>query len=89
MVDARKVGECTVRLGAGREKKGDTIDYAVGALVHVKTGDHVEMGQLLFTVHANDPARAAQACQELAEAVEWSDKKVDRLPLFYGVIPEE
>lgn len=86
MVDARLVGECTVRLGAGREKKGDPIDHAVGALVHVKTGDQVKAGQQLFTVLANDKVKAEQARQELLDSLTWSDTPVEPLPLFYGVI---
>ncbi len=85
-VHARRVGETAVVLGAGREKKGDPVDHAVGIVVHVKVGDEVEAGQPLFTIHANDPAKLAQARAALLDAVTWSDTPTPRLPLFYGVI---
>ena len=85
-VHARVVGETAVLLGAGREKKGDAIDHAVGVVVHHKVGDRLETGQPLFTLHASDAQRQAQARQLLLEAHTWSDSPVLPLPLFYGVI---
>ncbi len=85
-VDARIVGETVVALGGGRAKKGDPIDHAVGVILHHKVGDQVEAGQPLFTVHASDEQRLAQARQPLLEACAWSDAPVAPLPLFYGVI---
>ena len=83
---AREVGETSVELGAGRARKGDPIDHAVGIMVHHKVGDHVEAGEPLFTVHANDADRLAHAVERLHTAVEWSDTACDPLPLFYGVV---
>jgi pyrimidine-nucleoside phosphorylase len=86
VVDAETVGETSMGLGAGRARKEDPIDYGVGIEVLVKVGDHVEQDAPLFTVHANDPERLAWAKEDLPAAVEWSDRPVDPLPLFYDVI---
>ena len=88
-VHARLVGEIAVRLGAGRNKKTDPIDPAVGVLVHVKTGQHVETGQVLFTIHAATQAACDSAAQDLVQTVTWSAKPVDPQPLFYGVVGGE
>jgi pyrimidine-nucleoside phosphorylase len=85
-IHARLIGEASVLLGAGRNKKGDTIDHAVGVLIHHKVGDWVEEGQPLFTIHANDEGRLAEARRILIEAHTWSNVEVERLPLFYDVI---
>lgn len=85
-IDAREVGETSVELGAGRAKKGDSIDHSVGVVVHTKVGDHIEKGQPLFTIHANDEAKLASARQQLLEAYQWSAKKIKPLPLFYGTL---
>ncbi len=85
-VDALQVGLAALDLGAGREKKGDPVDHAVGVVVHHKVGDTVEAGEPLFTLHANDQDRLAAARQRLAGAVELSDEPVEPLPLFYGVV---
>lgn len=83
-VHARLFGEAVVLLGGGRAKKGDSIDHAVGAVVHVKVGDSVERGQPLFTLHANSRETLEQARQHLQPAIAWSETPVAPLPLFYG-----
>lgn len=86
MVNARDVGETSVLLGAGRAKKEDPIDHAVGIIVHHKVGDFVSAGQPLFTVHANRQELLNAALERLAGAISWSDTPVAELPLFYDVI---
>ncbi len=85
-IHAREVGETSVDLGAGRAKKGDSIDHAVGIVIHHKVGDYVRKGDLLFTIHANDYSKLAQAKERLLAAHTWSKTPVEPLPLFYGVI---
>jgi pyrimidine-nucleoside phosphorylase len=85
-VDARIVGETSVALGAGRAKKGDPIDLAVGILVHHKVGEELEKGEPLFTVHANDQAKLDEARERLLAAHTWSEKPVEPLPHFYGMV---
>jgi len=85
-VHARTVGETAVLLGAGRKIKGEAIDLAVGIMVHVKVGDHVDCGQPLFVVHARDEATLTEAKLKLQEAVRLSPIPVEPLLHFHGVI---
>ncbi len=85
-IHARQVGETAVALGAGRARKGDPIDHAVGIIVHRKVGDFVRAGEPLFTIHANDPQRLEEARSRLRASIAWSDAPVERLPLFYEVV---
>lgn len=85
-VHARTVGETAVVLGAGRRKKGDAIDPAVGIMVQVKVGDQIEVGQPLFVIHARDESSLLEAEASLVEAVSISPQPVDPLPLFYGLV---
>jgi len=85
-INAREVGETSVELGAGRARKEDPIDHAVGIEIHHKVGDSVEAGQPLFTIHANDAAKLAAAKTRLLAAHQWSTEPVQPLPLFYDVI---
>ena len=85
-VHAREVGESAVDLGAGRAKKGDAIDPAVGILVHIKVGDHVKAGQVLFEVKANNLELAEKVIPRLLAAVKIVNEPVDKLPLFWGTI---
>ena len=88
-IHAAQVGEAAVLLGAGREKKGDPIDYSVGVVLHCKVGDYIEKEQPLFTIHANNEAKLALAREKLLAALSWSKEKVPSLPLFYGTYPEK
>mgnify|MGYP001145747732 CR=1 FL=1 len=82
----REVGETAVELGAGRARKTDAIDYAVGIEILHKVGDWVEQDAPLFTIHANDPHKLKQARARLLAAYQWSREPVQPLPLFYGVV---
>lgn len=82
-VQARSVGEAAVTLGAGRAKKSDPVDHAVGFVIHKKVGDRVEMGEALFTVHANDESKLAEAREAVLAAYSFSDDVITPLPLFY------
>jgi len=82
-VAASRVGMAVVTLGGGREKKEDKLDYSVGVVLHHKVGDAVENGEPLFTIHANDEAKLAEARERVLSAYTFSDEPVERLPLFY------
>ena len=85
-VNAREVGETSVQLGAGREKKGDLIDPAVGIMVYAKIGDQVQAGQTVFEIHANNAGKLLQAKERLKNAIEITQDRVERPPYFHGVI---
>jgi len=82
-IHARNVGEASVILGAGRAKKSDAVDHSVGIVIHKKVGDKIEMGEPLFTIHANDESKLAEARQMTLTAHFFSDKDAPPLPLFY------
>src|SRR5690349_15921769 len=83
-VQARTVGEAAVTLGAGRAKKSDPVDHAVGFVIHHKVGDKVQEGEPLFTIHANDEAKLGDAREAVLSAHNFSDQPVEKLPLFYN-----
>lgn len=85
-VAAEQIGIAAFDLGAGREKKGDPIDLAVGLEVHAKVGDKVESGAPLVTIHASKPEQLAACHARLGQAITFSDLPVEPLPLFYGTI---
>lgn len=68
--DARKVGETAVRLGAGRARVEDDVDFTVGFSRLAKTGVRVGKGQPLAEVHARSREDLDFAFKKLAEAVE-------------------
>ncbi|MBL8119253.1 MAG: pyrimidine-nucleoside phosphorylase [Anaerolineae bacterium] len=83
---ADEIGIASSELGAGREKKGDPVDLAVGLEVHIKVGDFVQSGDILITIHANSQVKLAACRARLEKAIRLSPTPVDRLPLFYETI---
>jgi pyrimidine-nucleoside phosphorylase len=55
------VGTACVILGGGRERKEDSVDPAVGIVVHKKIGDKVAKGEALCTIHCHSDAQGARA----------------------------
>jgi pyrimidine-nucleoside phosphorylase len=66
-IDALTVARAAAGLGASRARKDEPIDLAVGVELAVQVGGLVGRGQALATVHANDPARLAEAVGVLGE----------------------
>jgi pyrimidine-nucleoside phosphorylase len=69
-VRARVVAAAAMALGAGRERKEDPVDHAVGVVCRAKRGDRVERGHTLAEIHARDEAAAEAAETELLTAYE-------------------
>jgi len=85
-IDAMEVGLTAMLLGAGRAKKGDPIDHAVGVVLRAKIGDYVKRDEPLLTIHANDGNRLAHARERLLAAYTWSEEPVQAPPLVYEII---
>ncbi len=82
--DAEALGRAAMWLGAGRVRKGDPIDPAVGIELLAKVGDEVQVGETIAVIHARDKDRA-QACAGLVlDAVRLSDEPVPIRPLIHG-----
>lgn len=85
-IDALGIARAALELGAGREKKDDLIDHAVGLLVHVKVGNSVEAGTPLVTILANDSARMERAARQVMNAITISQEPVEPLTLVHDII---
>ena len=84
-IDARKVGLSAVALGAGRQRKGDTVDMAVGVVFHAKIGDWVDEGQPLFTIHASRLV-TSEIRDQLLAAYAWSSQPTAPPALIYNIL---
>ena len=81
-IDTRRVGLAVVALGGGRMRATDTIDTDVGLTDIVALGTHVDVGDVLATVHARNDASANGALQALEQAIIISDAPPTPLPLI-------
>jgi thymidine phosphorylase len=75
-----------VILGGGRERKEDSVDPAVGIVLHKKVGDRVAAGDLLATIHHNDDSRAERAWELISQSCHIDDTAPERRPLIHRVI---
>ena len=80
-VEAEEIGLASVGLGAGRLRKGDPVDPAVGIVVHPKIGDRLEAGAPIGEVHARDREAAAEATRRVLAAMNVADGPVQPPPL--------
>nr|WP_318033392.1 hypothetical protein [Mycoplasmopsis cynos] len=44
-----------MKLGAGRQKKEDVLDFEAGITLNKKTNDYVKTGDILFTLYSSKP----------------------------------
>jgi pyrimidine-nucleoside phosphorylase len=85
-MDTERVGTASVRLGAGRERKGEPIDHAVGLVLLAKVGDRVEVGQPLVEVHARAESAVEAVRGMLLASYRWSEGSVPVAPLLLGSV---
>ncbi len=85
-LNARKVGEISGALGAGRVRKEDDIDETVGVMLCKKVSDEVRTGDILAYVHANNEELSAKAVKDLEEVYKIGDIKPKRLEVILGIV---
>lgn len=80
------VGESASLLGAGRETKTDTIDYAAGLILMKKTGDFVKRGEPIAELYAANAERLSAGEARFLSALTFSEKQPPKSPLILGVV---
>lgn len=88
-MDTTQIGNIGQALGAGRAKKTDAIDPAVGLVMNVRIGDKVKAGDSLATLHANKEELLSSASAALHDAIDIIQKVPTQPPLIYAVITRE
>ena len=86
LLDARKVGELSGSIGAGRVRKEDKIDETVGIVLAKKVGDFVKVEEVLAYVHANNLELGEYAVKELQDIYKISKEKIEKTKTILGVI---
>ena len=85
-LNALEVGRTAMLLGAGREQLGDSIDYTAGVKLSKKYGDYVTVGEVIAIMYSNDEARIDAAGQRLLNAYQFSNHRLNPLPLVIDTI---
>ena len=83
-IAADEVGLASVRLGAGRETKGQAIDHRTGIVLHAKVGARVERGAAFADVHHSGKPADTLAIEQVRDAFTWSTVPVVPRKLVLG-----
>ena len=85
-LDALEVGVASWRLGAGRERKEDAVQFGAGIELNVQIGSKIEAGQPLMTLFTDTEEKFERAIELASGAVEISDSSVAQRKLILGRI---
>ena len=86
---SKEVGKLAGILGAGREKKEDKIDPAVGIILKKKVAEKVRENEVLAYIHANDEEKLIEAKIRLKEIIKITQSKVDKEETILEIITSE
>jgi pyrimidine-nucleoside phosphorylase len=85
-IDAEDIGTASNMIGAGRDRKEDAIDPAVGAILEVKIGEKVDAGSVLCRLYYTKEERVEEAAEMVEDAFKISAQKPDERELILEVV---
>ena len=68
-LDALAVGTASWRLGAGRARKEDEVQFGAGIILHAKRGEKIEKGAPLLTLYTDEEERFDRAVEALSGGI--------------------
>jgi pyrimidine-nucleoside phosphorylase len=83
---AEDIGVASNMIGAGREKKEDAIDPAVGIILEVKVGEKVDAGSILCRLYYTKEDHVDEAANRVEDAFRISGQKPDERELILEVV---
>lgn len=86
LIDAEDIGVASNMIGAGRSKKEDTIDPAVGIILEVKVGEKVDAGSVLCRLYYTKEDNVDEAAEMVEDAFRISAQKPDERELILEVV---
>lgn len=85
-MDAEACGRAALALGAGRHKKGDPIDYKAGLRILKKTGDFVELGEVIAYVQSSTKELLSMGAEAYVDALQFGDTAPAGHPLILASV---
>ena len=81
-----EAGIASLILGGGRETKDSVIDLSVGIILNKKVGAHVNAGEELAVLYANDKEKLKTAKERLMNAYRIGKEKIEKNNVIIGVV---
>jgi pyrimidine-nucleoside phosphorylase len=85
-IDAEDIGIASNMIGAGRDKKEDSIDPAVGIILEVKVGEKVDAGSVLCRLYYTKEDRVEEAADMVEDAFRISAQRPEDRELILEVV---
>ncbi len=85
-IAAEDIGTASNMIGAGRQRKEDQIDPAVGVILEVKVGEKVDAGSVLCRLYYTKEDRVDEAADMVEDAFRISSQKPDERELILEVV---
>ena len=85
-MNAKEIGKIVCDLGAGRIRKEDNIDNAVGIILNKKVLDKVEKDDLLVTIYANSKEKLEEAKKNLLEVIKIENKEIEKPKMILEIM---
>src|ERR1017187_1154149 len=86
VINARDIGLASNLIGAGRDRKEDAVDPAVGVILEVKVGEKVDAGSVLCRLYYTKEDRVDEAAEMVEDAFHISSQKPDERELILEVV---
>lgn len=77
-LNAQEIGKACVKLGAGRIKKEDEIDYSVGITLEKKIADKVEKNEVLAYIHSNNETLGKEIANEVTNIYKICNENIEK-----------
>jgi len=85
-MDAEKAGTASMLLGAGRQQRGDSIDYSAGIVLNKKTGDYITPDEPVAIFHYNDETSVKEAEEVFLSGIQTGEIPPDKRPVIIDVV---
>jgi len=85
-IEAEDIGRASTLMGAGRDRKDDRIDPAVGVILEVKVGEKVDAGAVLCRLYYTSEERVEEAAELVEGAFRVSSQKAEDRELILEVV---
>ncbi len=85
-IDAYKIAYACKLLGAGREKKSDSIDFSAGVELRKIYGEKVEKGEVLAVLYSDSEEKLESALQGVRSAFDFCPDKPAHRTMVYKII---
>lgn len=83
-IDAQSCGVAASILGAGRERKEDTIDYGAGIRFQRKVGDLLQKGDVIAVLYTNAPEKFKEAEEVFRGGLKIAKTPPQKRPMILG-----